>query len=253
MRMHPWMQPRKGRREAKGEPCTALEWQVCTGPRNKRGEWAEPTVNCRWRWHRTTPESRMKVGKAATEGTWDRGEARAYEARAWLKSITVGTLMLRLQSGGWITLMVIRAHAKEGWSERAGSKPPSFTLIAKFMKCQWWCQLLLDMARQALSYPSTGQWSHGTQFSTTHGIWHVMICLWVSLPEGRDCVIVIFIIIQPLAIQGRPVLQKRGCIFAGRVNEGLDSSVHFDNFQLKTVCCAVDTKLDSPQNISFER
>lgn len=171
VRMHPWMQPRKGRREAKGEPCTSLEWQVCTGPRNKHGEWAEPTVNCRWRWHRTTPESRTKVGKAATEGTWDRGEARAYEARAWLKSITVGTLMLRLQSGGWITLMVIRAHAKEGWSERAGSKPPSFTLVAKFMKCQWWCQLLLDMARQALSYPSTGQWSHGTLSSLLHMVY----------------------------------------------------------------------------------
>ena len=43
--------------------------------------------------------------------------------------------------------MVIRAHAKEGWSEGAGSKPLFFTLTAKFMKCQWWCQLLLDMAR----------------------------------------------------------------------------------------------------------
>ena len=48
------------------------------------------------------------------------------------------------------------------------------------------------------------------------------------------------------------VLQKRGCIFAGRVNECLNSSVHFDNFQLKAVCCAVDTKLDFPQSISFE-
>ena len=64
--------------------------------------------------------------------------------------------------------------------------------------------------------------------------------------------IVIFIIIQPLTIQGRPVLQKRGCIFAERVNECLESYVPFDNFQLKAVCCAVDTKLDFPQSISFE-
>ena len=64
--------------------------------------------------------------------------------------------------------MVLRALAKEGWSERAGSKPPFLTLIAKFMTCQRWCQLLLDVARQALSYPSTGQWSHGTLSSLLH-------------------------------------------------------------------------------------
>lgn len=85
----------------------------------------------------------------------------------------MGTFMLRLQSGGCITLMVIRAHAKEGWAGRARSKPPFFTMIDEFMKCQWCCHLLLDMAGWALFHLSTGHWSHGTLSSLldmVHGV-----------------------------------------------------------------------------------
>lgn len=63
--------------------------------------------------------------------------------------------MLRLQSGGWITLMVIRERAKEGWAGRVRSKPLFFTLVYEFMNghlnSQWWCQLLLNMAGWAQS------------------------------------------------------------------------------------------------------
>ena len=59
-------------------------------------------------------------------------------------------IVLRLQSGGWVTLLIIREGAKEGWAGKAGNKPPFFTPSDEFtnshMNCQWWYQLVLNKA-----------------------------------------------------------------------------------------------------------
>lgn len=80
-----------------------------------------------------------------------------------------------------------------------------------------------------LSHLNTGHYSHGTlKFSSTHSTWLVMICLRVRPPEGKDCVIFVFTIIQLLTTQSQISFAERWCIVARWVSH--ESFAHSGGF-----------------------